>query len=185
MTARHLRGATGVPLVRVNTAFPNALYFLHKVWCPSEGMPYPDVGSSSRVQPSAYLSCACGCCLTAAAQMFSHQALCCVPAEETPLISSHRGGCGYCPWPQQPHVLWLFWEDHNSSCSVHLLVWKAGEQEEGLGHSSASKIRWQCGVRQDISSRGRRRVARATSRASRWGSTHQNVGGQAWVPMQL
>lgn len=60
------------------------------------------------------------------------------------------------PVPQQGHALWFFWEDVYSSCSVHVLVWKAGEQEEGLDHRSASKIRSQCGVRWDICSWGRK-----------------------------
>ena len=123
MIARHLRGATGVLLLRINTAFPllpHALYFLYKVWCPFERMPCQNVSSSNRVQPSAYLCCACGHYLTAAAQMFSPQALCWVPAKKTPPISYHQGGCRHCPWPQQRHVLWLFWEDYCSSCSVHV-----------------------------------------------------------------
>lgn len=47
---------------------------------------------------------------------------------------------------------WLFWEDLYSSCSVYVLVWK----EEGL--SDSSKIKLQHGVRQGISSQGRRQV---------------------------
>lgn len=39
MIARHLRGTTEVPLLRIDTAFPlppHALYFLHRVWRPFE-----------------------------------------------------------------------------------------------------------------------------------------------------
>lgn len=176
MTARHSKGTTGVLLLRINTAFSlpsHALYFLQSLVTLWE-----DAMSECELQQQGPAFCLSVLCLwppphSSSSDVFTPGNVL-GPCWEN---SSHRGGCRHCPWPQQWHALRLFWEDHYSSCPVHVLVWKAREQDKGLGHSSASKIRSQYGVRLDISSRGRRQMARATMAASRWGRgiAHQNV----------
>lgn len=104
-------------------------------------MPWKKISSSNSVQPPTYLCCAYSCYLAAAAPVFSCW------ASHWWENTSHQ----LPPW--EPQALpWLFWEDLYSSCSVYVFV----RNEEGLGHSS--KIKLQRGVRQGISSQGRRQV---------------------------